>query len=208
MPGAATLSPESRPAEESCTDLIIGGTFHNVVVPEGATCTLVRSTLTGSLTALAGSSLTTSDNDIARDVKIESAADVSLAGDVIAGDVVIAHSAGADGSTPSYRLARLTLTRGNINVMSNSGISVSLRGNVVLEGSIRVLSNVNTAFSLIANQVAQDVLVVANRGPTNKMVRSTIAGHAITCQANDDPFVAAANVAPKLRGQCDVPFVE
>jgi hypothetical protein len=71
-----------------------------------------------------------------------------------------------------------------------------------------VLSNVNTGFSLIANRVAHKVLVIANRGPTNKLVRSTIAGRAIICEANDDPFVAAATVASALRGQCDVPFVE
>jgi hypothetical protein len=199
---AAALSEQSPSDGQLCMDLIIEGTFHNVVVPAGATCTLVRSTLTGSLRALEGSSLNTSENQISGNVEIESAADVALFGDVIAGDVVIARSVGPDGATPFYRVAGVTLTHGNINVIGNSGISVALRDNDVLEGSVRVLTNVNTTFSLIANRVAHHVIVIGNTGPSGKMVRSTTAGGAVVCEANEDPFAAAENTARTLRGQC------
>jgi hypothetical protein len=202
---AAVVTSLDADRTDSCTDLVIGGSFHNVVVPPSARCILVRSTLTGSLVALEGSSLQTSSNDIAGNVEIESALDVQLSEDIIAGDVVIAQSTGADGTTPSYLVAGVTVTHGDIVVVKNSNISVNLRDNDVLEGSIGVIDNLNTEFSLIANRVARDVRVIANTGPTNKMVRSTIAGHSILCESNDQPFVAAANTAPKLKRQCDVP---
>jgi hypothetical protein len=199
---AAPLSEQSPSGDQFCTDLTIEGTFHNVVVPTGANCILVRSTLTGSLKALEGSTLQTSENQIRGNAEIHSAADVALFGDVIAGDVVIARNAGPEDATPFYRVAGVTLTRGNINVIGNSGIWVSLRDNDVLEGSVRVLANVGTRFSLIANRVAQHVIVVGNRGPGDKMVRSTTAGGAILCERNEDPFAAAENAARTLRGQC------
>jgi hypothetical protein len=202
---APSFQSDEVPSETECVGLLHSGTFQNVIVPPGRTCFLVQSTVTGNVIALEGSRLTTSENEIAGNIEADKAGFAELVSDIVGGDVVIADGRGDAEAPGSFRVDRLTLTHGNVHARGNDG-GLTIRDNQLLEGSIDVKDNVASTFLNVSrNQVARNIDVSKNTGPGNKTVRANTAGHSIKCHRNEPPFFAELNVAPKLKGQCDVP---
>ena len=202
---APSFQSEGVPSETDCVGFL-SGTFQNVVVPPGATCFLVRSTVTGNVKALEGARLTTSANEIAGNIEIEKAGFANLVFDVVGGNVIMVDGIAVDEAPPSdYRVNRLTLTQGNLYVIKNRG-DVSIRFNRLLKGNMKIEDNVVVTFLAVTNnEVAQNLQVFKNTGPGSKTVRANVAGESIQCWENAPPFFAELNSAPKLEGQCAVP---
>jgi hypothetical protein len=203
-PAAPAPQLDAAPSETECVGLLTA-TFQNVTVPPGATCFLVRSRVTGNVVALAGSSLTTSENDIAGNIEAKGATFVNLVFDVVGGNVTIAEGVGDPAAEMDFRIARLTLSQGNVHVIKNTG-NITLRFNTLLKGNFMVEDNVATVFLAVTNnEVAQNIQLFKNTGPGSKIVRANTAGSSIQCWENAPPFFADLNAAPKLEGQCGVP---
>jgi hypothetical protein len=196
-----SFQTDGVPSEVECLGFL-SGTFQNVVVPPGATCFLVRSTVTGNVKALERSSLTTNDNQIAGNVEASKASFVNIADDIIGGDVKIEDGVADPADEINFRVARVTLTNGNLHVIQNRG-DVSLRFNTLRRGNLKVEDNVSTRFlALTNNDVAQNIQVLKNTGVGSKTVRANTAGSSIQCWENSPPFFAELNAAPVREGQC------
>ena len=185
---------------QECAGLLINGEFDNVVVPPGGHCLLVRSIVHGNVRALEGANLTTNTNQIGGNIEVERGAFANLTFDVVGGNVTIVDGVGT-GIQFSYRVERLTLPKGNIYVMRNSG-GITVGFNDVRKGSIRIEDNVSNLFAVRNNVVREHILVLRNLGPAFKIVRSNVAGESIQCYDNEQPFFAELNSAPRLEGQC------
>jgi hypothetical protein len=202
-PGTASLSARPADGAFACIDLAYEGRFTEVVVPADASCILAYGVVTGRVTVLPGGSLYSVGTRIHGDVESRNAASVDLAEVVIDGDVVIDGNEGAGPTAPTIRLAGSTLTRGNVRITTNSGVTVAVRDVDILEGDVRAHGNVDSFITLIAVRAGRSVHVVANGGAGSTMVRSTSAGHSMRCHANTTTFAAAGNDAPLMQGQCE-----
>jgi len=201
-PGAASLDAQVGERVFACTDLAYDGTFHDVVVPAGESCILAYGTVAGNVRVLEGASLYMAGTHVRGNVESQNAASVELGSGVVDGDVVVEGNVGAGVRSPTLLVSAVTLTRGDVRVARNSGVSVSVRGARILEGNVWIQDNVDSFMFVIATDAGGSIHVVANRGAGSTMVRSSTAGRSIRCDANSASFTAASNDAPLMQGQC------
>lgn len=186
--------------EVRCVGFLTGA-FDNVTVPRGQSCTLFIAKIRGNLRVLPGARLTSLGTDVGGNFRAEGAAFLDMQQDEIGGNVEIFEGAG------EFNLRSVAALNGNVHVAKSFG-SFTLNGVTAGHGNIKLEDNLVTSLFMRANRAGQNIQLLKNRGPGPKTVFGNVAGEAIQCWENDPPFEAFRNVAPKLEGQCDVPFVE
>ena len=195
-PGARGSGDDVR-----CTGTLTG-TFDNVTVPVGATCTLVNSTVEGNVKALEDARLFMSDNHVRGNVEGDKARIVQVSGGTVDGNIQI-----KDGSSPSELGAAVTggtvVTGGDIQIEKMSTGRVLVEDARVLKGNIQITENVaGTAIEILRNDVAQNLQVFKNRGGGSKSVTGNAVGQDLQCKENLAPFAGGPNTAGETEGQC------
>jgi hypothetical protein len=185
-----------------CVGLLIGS-FENVVVPPGATCDLVDSTVDGNVKALKDSRLAVVNTTVGGNVKGDEASSVQVIQSTVGGNVKITE--GHDPLISSAVVQNSLILDGNIEiekgrfpfgdwlVEANAVRNIKVEKN---EAGADLLSFVQL------NDVARNVHVLKNEGPGLKEVTGNTVGRNLQCKKNDQPFVGGPNTAQRAEGQC------
>jgi hypothetical protein len=219
----AMASPAAA-ATFSCNEVVTGGTYDNVTVPKDGICTLIDSTVTGSVevksnayfeagnTDIAGKvranrSLTLfidSESTVGRDVKADDTAQVFVF------NAEVTRGIDVDDATEVVQICGNLVADGDIRVTDSAtdilvGDPVSdCGGNTLTNGDIETHRNfTEVEFVVRGNTVGDDIEVYRNRGPIEKIVSDNSGGDDIECYRNEDPFTATGNTGwNDKRGQC------
>jgi hypothetical protein len=187
-------------SDTRCTGTLTG-TFDNVVVPSGATCTLQGATVNGNVNALENARLFVSATQVRGNVEGDKASVVQVTGGTVGGNIQI-----KEGNSPSDLGAAVTggtvVTTGDIQIEKMRTSRVLVSGARVEKGNIQITENdASTSLEILGNTVAQNLQVFKNRGG-NKVVSSNTAGQAIQCKENTSPFTGGPNAAGETEAQC------
>jgi hypothetical protein len=167
--------PTASPANLTCTGTQSGGSFANVVVPAGASCTLTGVTVKHSVSVLAGGSLTTSGGtSIGHDLTATSA----NVGSICATSV--RHSLSVVGSTGAWTIGNTCGT--GVTVRHDLVVQMS-KGTVNVTGSsvghnLTVTGNTGASTTVAANTAGHDAVCSGNTGQTGG---GNKAGHTNGC---------------------------
>lgn len=180
----------------------VRGTFANVFVPAGASCTLQGSTVNGNVLAREGSRLYVSDTRVAGNIDGVEAAVVQVRGGSLGGSIQI-----ADGSSPGDLGAAVSggtvLSQGNIQIIKMRTGHIRIADVSLEKGNIKVEENsTGSGLEVEGNSVAQNIQVFKNRGEGGKTVRHNRVGQVLQCKENAAPFVGGPNAAAEAEGQC------
>ncbi len=204
---------DSEGEQTQCVGVLTGA-FDFVVVPEGAECFLVNSTVRKHVTALEGSALGIANTTIGGDVKGKKAASVNVSLTQVGGNVLI-HDGGPHPLYVEVYLCGVTLAKGNVQIHSmRGGMQVGLSGangvfcvtpNRIERGHLELKENFvtpNRLFVVRGNFVGGDGKIFKNEGPGAKFVQTNTFAKQLDCKGNDAPFVGGPNVAKRIEGQC------
>jgi outer membrane biosynthesis protein TonB len=188
----SAVGPENR----QCTTghPIVGQTVDNFTVPEGQSCTVIDSTVTGSIKALADSFLYASGNEIEGNVEGDGAERITLVGNGISGNVTLKGGETPDGD--DVLIYGNVLSNGNLRVELMAG-DITVTDNDAAQGDVEVIENtIGDGYELVldGNRVAKaNLRVLNNWGPGGKSVTNNGGGGTLECKDNDSPFVGIPN---------------
>ncbi len=160
-----------------CTDASLAGTFHNVLVPRGATCVLNPGVwITGDVDVKAGGSFSASWIPIGKNLHSHEAANIVLLGVNIGGN---AH------------IKKTTLG-------STSIVSSEVAGNLEIEDQNGGIIDVSE------NQIMGDLKLRKNTTPLPASIGNNLIDGDLKCEKNDPAPVASSpnEVLGKKEGQC------
>lgn len=178
------------------------GTFDNVFVPVGKTCTLVNSTVKGNVKALPDSRLFMRNDRVAGNIDGDEAILVQVRGGTVGGSIQI-KEANSPNALGAAVYDGTVLTQGNIQIEKMNTGRIRIADVVLRKGNIKVEENVtHTRLDVIRNRVAQNVQVFKNRGDGPKFVRNNVIGQIVQCKENEEPFVGGPNQAGDAEDQC------
>lgn len=178
------------------------GSFTNVFVPEGRTCTLENAAVSGNVLARDGSTLYVLDTRVDGNIDGVEAAVVQVRGGTVGGSIQI-----QDGDSPGALGAAVyggtVLTQGNIQVIKMRTGSIRIDGVELRKGNIKVEENqVALALDVTYTRVAQNIQVFKNEGPGDKRVVGNQVGQVLQCKENRAPFTGGPNSAAEAEDQC------
>ena len=183
-----------------CTGTV-SGSFTNVFVPAGQTCTLQNATVSGSILAREGARLFVSGTRVDGNIDGVEARVVQVRGGTVGGSIQI-----ADGQSPAALGAAVLgtrLTQGNITVLKMRTGSIRIEDAILEQGNIQLDENsVATALAIVRNTVAQNVQVFKTEGAGSKAVRNNRIGQIVQCKENALPFIGGPNLAGDRQDQC------
>jgi hypothetical protein len=198
----------ASPDDTTCVGLLPPGVYENIVVPRGASCTILGANVTtirGNILALPDSALDVRDARIHGNVHGDHAENLELHRNTIGGNVHI-----SDGETPHPQIDVMvrgnTLTAGDIWVERMAG-DVTVDQNNVQAGNIQAQEMLaagapNEEFRVMTNTVAGNIQVFKVMGPRLKFVTNNTVRENLQCRLNDPPFVGTPNLAAHREGQC------
>jgi hypothetical protein len=196
--GANTASTDDQP----CTGVVVGGTYENVTVPEGSTCTLRSVTVRGNVNALTNARLVVEDSRVDGNVQGDKAAVVHVRGGRLGGNLQV-HEGSSTGEVGVSITGGTVLTQGNIQVTKMRTGQIVITDALVEKGNLQVEENeLATGLELARNRVAQNLEVRKNRGAGAKVVRENTVAQKLECKENDSPFLGGPNAAAEAEGQC------
>jgi hypothetical protein len=201
----------ARPAEADnteCTGVLPPGTYDNIVVLKGQTCTLANSIVRGNVRVLENSRLIARDNTIRGNLMANKADVVDLQSlnpavpDIVGGNIHIKQG------NDLALVCGQTLPRGNVHIEKfgpdalGIGVgddefcpgAVGGGGNTLEKGNIQVTDNTVTGnLGVDQNRVGGNILVYKNSGSGNKTVAFNTVSKNLRCRDNDPPFLSLAN---------------
>jgi hypothetical protein len=163
--------------DAECVGALPPGTYQNVTVPEGETCTISNSIVTGNIKALAGSQLHAQDNTVAGSIQADKAVTVAIIGGSVGGGIGIFDSTGEPSFVEDVNIRFVTvmqdiqlvkntgritifsnfLPNGNITVADNAvQLQLNITSNVVAGGNIEVLKNTGGSIFMFGNVLPTD----------------------------------------------------
>jgi hypothetical protein len=216
-PAGATTAPggtgpagttSSTPARVITTDEdfdcvgTVTGTFQNVFVPAGQSCTLTNARVRGNILARENARLFVFETVTAGNIDGVEARQLHVRGGRLEGSIQAQD--GASAGEVGIRISGGTvLTQGNITIQKMRTGTIEITGARLLKGNIQVQENtVGTALTLTGNEVAQNVEVFVNSGVGAKTVRNNTVQQKLSCKENTRPFTGRPNVAGDVEGQC------
>ena len=201
-------------ADLVCTSFSTGGTWHNVVVPAGAFCTLNNSRVTGNVTVKEGGSLQVTaisgDTTIAGDIKGDGCDSINLDGTGPSGRIVI----GGNLTIQNVTFTGFSGATGNPSCPPSPPQNVLIGGNVkcdnvaggcsfsyvIISGNLECSGNANGC-GLASAAVGQNASI-NNNGSTTIVDNSEIGGD-LKCSGNFGGVGGATNtIAGTKSGQC------
>jgi hypothetical protein len=189
-------SPAAAKTTTECNGTL-SGTYDRILVPDGATCTLDGATVTGNVTAGAGSSLFTSNATIGGNVMTRD----SLTVQIIRTDV--GHNIMVTGTTGLTKIGGEMCkidpsTALNLMVKGNSGntaiCSESIGRNFVANGN-------SGSVSLFRSTVGNNALVFDNTGNGTRLKFNAVSIN-LNCHGNTGKLVLKENTAKQFLDQC------
>lgn len=180
------------------------GTFDNVVVPPGATCSLSNSTVRGNVKALERSTLSVSNTQVRGSIEGDKANIVQIFGGTVGGNISIKESTFTPSGLVAAFISGTVVLEGNVEIQKNVANAVRVFGVTLNKGNMKIEDNVTAVFdvTISGNRVAQNLQVFKNKGAGRKTVSGNTVGQDLQCFENDPPFVGGPNTAGKAEGQC------
>lgn len=199
--GGVTASRIRASGDYYCTSSVTGS-FENVIVLEGRTCTLTNATVSGNILAKDASRLFVHETTTQGNIDGVEANVVQVRAGRVDGSIQV-----QDGNAPSAVGVRIyggtVLTQGNITVQKMTTGVISITDAVLRKGNIQVQENTaRTRLEILRNRVAQNLQVFVNAGSAPKTVRGNTVGSTLSCKDNALPFTGRPNVAGDVEGQC------
>ena len=211
--------PSKAEADDTPCVGALSGSFDNVIVPPGATCTLTNSTVSGNVKALEDSRLLIRNSMIDGNVEGDKADIVQIFSGSVRQYILIKEGGpavvppgpspfnvcgfGMDFTPCEALVSGTTVVEGGIQVEKMTGsvlIDSSVKaGNVKVEGNT---VNAPEVLIILDSTVDQNLQLFKNVGTGNKLVQGNTVGDNLQCFENDAPFAAPFNTAGSAEGQC------
>jgi hypothetical protein len=160
------------------------GSFENIRVPAGATCTLDGATVSGSIRVGDGATLITDDSTVAMNVFARDAASVQLIDTVALGEINLQRTSGGI-TIGSEGCAVDPVADGNIVLLDNDGpIAVcfmTLRNLIVQRNSDRI--------GLFHNDVSNNLIVTQNSGRVIRVRDNVVGGNTLITQNTSSKLI-------------------
>jgi hypothetical protein len=217
----------------TCTGTVVGGTYHDVTVPDNAACSLIGTTVENNVNVRHFAYFEASGTTVGHDVNGDRATTVYVHdGSVVGHNLQATHGTQqllafdstvvnglirADSVPKAYGtvdICGMTVQNGNIQV-TNSGsdilvgdpLTTDCAGNAVQSGDVKIQHNQTDVELIIrGNTIQHDMIVTDNKGPSDKAVEANTGGHRLDCHGNQLPFTASANSGwAEKKGQCAGP---
>ena len=202
--------------DTQCVGLLTGA-HDNVVVPEGAFCTLQGAVVRGNVKVLRDARLQANASTIGGNVEGDNARGVLLQfSSSVGGNFQVKGGApfnvsgfdinvrvGGDAKVEENRgttFIDAATVGGNIEVIKSTGF-IEVEFNTV-GGNIKVEDNSPTGMTVLGNRVEGNMQIFKNRGAFVKQVVFNRIEQDLQCFENDPPFLGGPNVANKAEGQC------
>jgi hypothetical protein len=209
-----------------CTTTRSGATIEgDLVVPDGASCTITGSKVGGNVRVGKDAFFEASSSNIAGDVKgrrsltifidtgttVGGQVDASGASQVFVFDSTIGDEVDVRGATDKVHICGNQVQR-DVEVSSSSRdilvgdpLAVGCAGNTVGH-DIEVDGNsVDVELVVRGNTVGDDLLVRDNSGTADKFVQNNTGGDRLACWGNDQPFTGTPNAGfASSEGQCAI----
>lgn len=214
-----SVAPHPASAEQvECTGSVTAGSYRHLVVPEGATCVLQRSVVTGNVRVLPGGTFVAEASAIGGAIVGHDVNRIMVGRSTIGRNIVV--HGGQPVSPPPVAVSVCgTSIAGNVIVQQVTGgiglrtyipgfdspVGIGARcGSVRNEigGNLIVSNNVSFRALVQNNVVHGNMLVVQNAGPGPKTFTGNQVAGTIVCIDNDEPFTASGNQAASTSGQC------
>lgn len=207
FPGTESPIAENGPSgsaldDDRCTGVVVGGTYENIKVPDGATCTLRGVTVSGNVVALRDARLFVEDSRVDGNIQGENAAVVHVRGGRLGGNLQV-YEGTSVGELGVSITGGTVLTQGNIQVTKMRTGRILVADAVLETGNLQVEENVvETSLDVTRNRVAQNLEVRKHQGGAAKVVRDNTVHQKLECKENAPPFVGGPNAAAEAEGQC------
>jgi hypothetical protein len=220
--GSALATPTT-----TCTTTMTGVAVGDVVVPPGASCTLVNSTVDGNATAESGAYLELDFTTVTGDVQGLSAETVFVNdGSSVGGSVIgkstqqmlvfnakVTRGISIDSAANEAEVCGTTVSQGNVSITNGERLvlfgdpipSADCAGNTVSSGNVKVSANKIFDQLVVADNTVStgNLEVTRNTGPAEKVVRYNNGGNNLRCMNNTAFFSGASNGAWAGKfGQC------
>jgi hypothetical protein len=213
----ALLPSVLQAATTSCVGTLTG-TYHNVVVPPGADCLIMGSTVLGNVKALAASRLVIRDSRVRGHITGDHAGLVNIYFTTIGGNVTLSDMTISPPPAPPQGVTCILETmpvgspcevmlfqapvKGTVRIQRVFGtvdVETPIHRDLIVEDTFVTPEE----FLFIQNsRVGRRIEVLRTQGQGEKIVINNSAGKLIRCLGNSAPFVSAGNVAPQKIGQC------
>lgn len=188
--------------DDRCTGVVVGGTYENIKVPDGASCTLRGVVVTGNVIALKDARLTVEDSRVDGNIQGENAAVVHVRGGRLGGNIQV-HEGVSTGELGVSITGGTVLTQGNIQVTKMRTGRILITDAILEKGNLQLEENVVTgSLDVARNRVAQNLEVRKHGGSAAKIVRDNTVSQKLECKENDSPFVGGPNSAAEAEEQC------
>jgi hypothetical protein len=220
------VSPPTAEANDTeCVVALPPATYDNVVVPPGATCSLVGSTVLGNVKALEKSQLVIRNSNVRGNVHGDKADVVQVIESRVRESISIKEGGpaaattvptggffcGALGNPCEVFISGTIVEEGEVQIEKMVG-SVAVQQLIVLlgpgevqKGNIKVEDNripASPEFLEIRYTIAQNLQVFKNTGAGGKFVDNNSVGENLQCFDNEPPFASFNNTARSEEGQC------
>jgi hypothetical protein len=184
-----------------CTGSVTG-TFENVFVPEGASCTLTDADVKGNILAKERSRLFVLETTTGGNIDAVEAAVLHVRGGRLEGSIQ-AQDGNSAGQTGISISGGTVLTQGNITITKMNTGTITITDARLLKGNIQVQENtVGARLEVARNTVAQNLEVFVNNGSGSKAVQFNTVQQKLSCKDNTGPFTGRPNSAGEVEGQC------
>lgn len=200
-PGQDVAGGNGGASGGSCSE-VLTGTFDDITIPAGATCTVRDAVVQGNIKALENSRLYVFDTRVDGNIQGDEAAIVQVNGGTVSGDIQIQD--GRSGGELGASVVGTTVTGGNIQIEKMRTGRVVVRDARVLKGDIQVTENTTSgALQVLDNRVSEGNLqVFKNVGAGARTVRGNIVSQDLQCGENAALFTGGPNSAGDVEGQC------
>ncbi len=224
------IAPSASANSTSCNGTFAGATLDNVTVPTDGSCTLIASTVNGSVLVGKRAYFEASATNIsgyttglfAQTIYIHDGSNLgrSLTG-FITRQVLVFDSTIQNGSLSAIGTP---FSDGQVNLCGNnisSDLNVIFSGTDILVGDpltvdclgntvgddLNISSNKTDSELVVrGNTINDDATVSHNKGISDKNVEGNIGGDRLSCKSNQSPFAASLNVGWNHKsGQCSGP---
>lgn len=205
-----------------CAGTLPPGTYHSIMVPVNAACSISNSEIKHNITVLENSSLGIfGGTTVGGSILADKSRSLSITNTGVTDGNIVKHNIELRELTEGVFICGTTVTHGDIHISSGTGGRIRIGGidcsqgfgggNVLKKGSLTVEDNFvsgapDVGLSIARNEVARNVEVFRNRGTAEKGVGGNTIGQTLACFENEEPFrgggFAEPNIAENYEGQC------
>lgn len=219
-----TASPAPVGADSTCTGTRTGARFDdNLIIPEGAACTLVDSTVRGNVvlrgTAYFQATGTNIRGNIAAadaqtifvdtgssvdgNIQADRTAQVHVFGATIAGNVEVRAASDAVMLCSSTVRGNISISASGRDILVGDPLTVDCAGNTVRGNVVVERSETDVELMVRGNTIDGNLTVSGNQGSSAKAVESNRGRGNLECRDNGAPFTGGQNVGwAQATGQC------